>query len=70
MLKKYNIALLIKDNAIYFKVTLSCDLIPLYTPVSSFGSFSHEIGLFLGCTKNGFKVSQVNFFLYHIFFSS
>ncbi|XP_071148679.1 uncharacterized protein [Mytilus edulis] len=38
------------------QVVSNCPTISLYAPVSSFGSFSHQIGIFLGCTDTGFKI--------------
>ncbi|VDI57569.1 Hypothetical predicted protein [Mytilus galloprovincialis] len=38
------------------QVVSNCKQISLYAPVSSFGSFSHQLGLFLGCTDTGIKI--------------
>ncbi|CAG2257083.1 unnamed protein product [Mytilus edulis] len=38
------------------QVVSNCQTISLYAPVSSFGSFSHQTGIFLGCTETGFKI--------------
>ncbi|CAC5412854.1 unnamed protein product [Mytilus coruscus] len=40
------------------QVVSNCQKISLYAPVSSFGSFSHQIGIFLGCTDTGFKIGM------------
>ncbi|XP_052079246.1 uncharacterized protein LOC127717583 isoform X2 [Mytilus californianus] len=38
------------------QVVSNCKQISLYAPVSSFGSFSHQLGIFLGCTDTGIKI--------------
>ncbi|CAC5399789.1 unnamed protein product [Mytilus coruscus] len=38
------------------QVVSNCKQISLYAPVSSFGSFSHQVGIFLGCTDTGIKI--------------
>ncbi|XP_063411493.1 uncharacterized protein LOC134694414 [Mytilus trossulus] len=38
------------------QVVSNCKQISLYAPVSTFGYFPYQLGIFLGCTDTGFKI--------------